>query len=107
MNHRRLKWLTFVVASAAVLVLQLVLFDRVLPHLRLPSPLVGAALPAVAVVAGVFAFNEYVFHVIARVHEALVQERERLAALHQISQTVASVTGLERNLATTLELARR
>jgi signal transduction histidine kinase len=106
-NHRRLKWLTFLVASAAVLVLQLVLFDRVFPRLSLPSPLARAALPAAVVVAGVYAFNEYVFFVIARVHAALVQERERLAALHQISQTVASVTGLERNLAATLELARR
>ena len=106
MNHRRLKWLTFLVAAAAVLVLQLVLFDRVFPHLGLPSPLLRAALPAAMVVAGVFIFNEYVFFVIARVHKALVQERERLSSLHQISQTVASVTGLERNLSTTLELAR-
>jgi signal transduction histidine kinase len=106
-NHRRLKWLTFFVASAAVLVMQLVLFDRVFPRLNLPPAIARAILPAAIVVAGVFAFNEYVFFVIARVHEALVQERERLAALHQISQAVASVTGLERNLTTTLELARR
>lgn len=107
LNHRRLKWLTFFVAAAAVLVLQLVLFDRIFPRLGLPSPLARAVLPAVMVVAGVFIFNEYVFYVIARVNAALLQERERLSALHQISQMVAALAGVDRNLATTLELARR
>ncbi len=107
MNHRRLKWLTFVVAAAAVLVLQLVIFNRIFPRLGLPSPLARAVLPGLVVVVCVFIFNEYVFYVIARLNAALVQERERLSALHQISQAVASVAGFDRNLAITLELARR
>lgn len=107
LNYRRVKWLTFLVATVAVLAMQLVVFDRVFPDIPWGSPFSRAILAALVIIAGVFIFNEYVFRVIAHVNQALVQERERLAALHRISEAVASLGGLERNLATTLEFARR
>jgi signal transduction histidine kinase len=105
--YARLKWVTFAVAALSLVGLQFVFFDYANDFLG-PLPL-GArvAVRSLAVVVGVYAFNEYVFHVIARYHQALERERQRLAALHQVSQGLASLVGLERNLAPTLEVARR
>lgn len=106
MWYQRLKWVTFAVAAAALLALQFVFFNYTDFFLGPMPATVRIVLRSIAVLVGVFAFNEYVFYLIARIHDALDRERERLTALHQASQGLASLVGLERNLAPTLELVR-
>lgn len=106
MRYHRLKWVIFAVAAASLLALQFIFFDFPGFFLGPMTAVTRVILRSVIVLGGVYAFNEYVFYLIARIYDALEHERERLAALHRASQGLASLVGLERNLAPTLELAR-
>jgi two-component system nitrate/nitrite sensor histidine kinase NarX len=106
-TYQRLKWITFAVAAAALILLQFVFFDYADLFLR-PLPGWGRiVVRSGAVALGVLIFNEYVFQVISRINRALDAERERLAALHHVSRALASLEGTQRSLEPTLEVARR
>lgn len=102
-EFRRLRWQTFGVATLGLVAVQFLL------HFLGPE---GARwLPVVVTIAviaaAVLIFNEYVFRLIARAHAALGRERQRLYALHQISEAVAFLPALERNLGASLDIVRR
>lgn len=102
-NFRALKWQTFgggAVGLSAVLV--------ALHVWRGPSGSLGElAVRVVLLCAAVLVFNECAFVLIRRANEALHQERQRLYALHQISEGVTFLPALERNLGATLEIVRQ
>ena len=102
-EFRRLKWQTFGVATLGLVSVQVLvhLFDA---HGTKWTPaIVNSAVITVAVLI----FNEYVFRLIARADAALGRERQRLYALHQISEAVAFLPALERNLGASLDIVRR
>jgi two-component system nitrate/nitrite sensor histidine kinase NarX len=100
----RLKWRTFAGALAAVTLL--LLADAVVPVP--PAGWVRAALRGGAALAGIWAFNEYVFGRIRRVQQtAWRQERLRLRALHEIGTSLASLPAVAPDLSEGLEVVRR
>lgn|GEM_PF-971989 len=102
-NFRALKWQTFGVGAVGL--------STVLVALHVwwgPSATAGALALRVALLsAAILVFNEYAFLLIGRTDGALNQERQRLYALHQISEGVTFLPALERNLGATLEIVRQ
>ncbi len=102
-EFRRLKWQTFAVAALGLTCLQILLhFLDGRGATWLP---VGVNVAVVT--AAVLVVNEYVFRLIGRADAAVGQERQRLYALHQISEAVAFLPVLERNLRGSLDIVRR
>lgn len=101
-EFHRLKWQTFGVATLGLAGVQLLLhfFGA---HARWVPVVINIAV----ITAAVLVFNEYVFRLIAQADAALGRERQRLYALHQISEAVAFLPALERNLGASLDIVRR
>lgn len=102
-NFRALKWQTFGVGAVSL--------SAVLVGLNLwRGPSVSAAemgLRVAVLSVAILLFNEYAFLLIGRADEALNQERQRLYALHRISEGVTFLPSFERNLGATLEIVRQ
>ncbi len=96
----RLKWLTFVVAAVGFTLLQ----DFLTPARGwMPSLWLRGGV----MVAAILAFNEYAFRLIGRANQAVSEERRRLHALHEISESIAFLPAQERNLGPSLDVVRR
>lgn len=99
----RLKWETFAVAAVGLSGILLAVHLTQDPAGALTLLLLRLAL----LLGAILAFNEYVFLLVGRAEAALQAERQRLYALHQISESIAFLPQVERNLGSTLAVVRQ
>ena len=102
-EFRRLKWQTFGIATLGLICVPVLVHLFGAHGARWTPAFENIAVITVAVLI----FNEYVFRLIGRADAALGRERQRLYALHQISEAVAFLPALERNLGASLDIVRR
>lgn len=95
---RPLKWRTFAVASLGLFFLQ-VLFAWMDPAL----PMAVMVLRAVVLIAGALILNEYVFRIVGRSQRSAERQRLELDALLRVTQALAFLPTMERNLGPALE----